>query len=312
MNTDALRILNLIKDKGKELELLMLISRLPFFSPESLLSIWEAEEKATFICGKNAYKRMGIDIKEGESPILVKASIFMAGPEGNVEIVSKNIPLYDISQTYGVIPEISFDIEKALSEREQIVIMPSFAAESYFEKEDLGTIFYINKDLLDKKEILYMELLSLYAKQYLSGNPDMNESLIPFLQYALQMHFLKNSCVSEDILAAKLGRNSAEELYSVCRVILMDVRTLIERLSFRRLSFDQTFLVNGLLMPDKEESLLLLQKAREKTEDESLIYEIEGLIRTLEEKSNDFFSLMYKEKILNNGIYTYPYKNMEA
>ena len=92
----------------------------------------------------------------------------------------------------------------------------------------------------------------------------------------------------------------------------MDVRTLIERLSFRRLSFDQTFLVNGLLMPDKEESLLLLQKAREKTEDESLIYEIEGLITILEEKNNDFFSLMYKEKILNNGIYTYPYKNMEV
>ncbi len=70
-------------------------------------------------------------------------------------------------------------------------------------------------------------------------------------------------------------------------------------------------MVNGVLQPEKEQTLIYLEGIKESIQDPFLKWEADDLKAKLMTRSDDFIRALYREKITGNGIYTYPYKNME-
>ena len=92
-----------------------------------------------------------------------------------------------------------------------------------------------------------------------------------------------------------------------------NVLLLKERLTYKRISFIQTALVNSLLVSPEKDGLMesLKEAAKSSLADTEIRRQAELLIRKLSNKNEGFFRDMYIKKLLGGGIYTCPSLNLE-
>ena len=289
----------------------MMASRLLFFDIESLLHIYERDERASFLAGRKLYERMVISLKEDEEPFVIPLFIYGFGQEKEVVSKSVAIQLYDISQTTGNISEEKIDIEDALKKREKALIIGDGIGKGNCEKTDIGLIFHVPKDAQSEQQKLWDSLLMLYIENCFIEKGCPSDTLVPFVKCILRMHFFKTEGRELGILNVKLANTDINGAYAILTDAFKVSRVLAERITYKRLSFNQTLMINGILQPEKENTLIYLEGLKESIQDSFLKWEVDDLRTKLINKSDDFIKNLYRQKITGNGIYTYPYINLE-
>ena len=289
---------------------LMMVSRLLFFDLRSILHIYCADKNATFVGGKKLYERLSMRINEGQEPLTIPATIYGFEDE-SVIARSVSMQLFDIAQTDGALPDERVDIEKALKQREKALIMESGSGGCSYRITDIGLEMYVPGGVLEEKELLWGKLLLLYTDKCFEERGCQGDILIPFVKCFLCKHFNVGTDKDVQILTSKLSNTGASGAYAILSDAIKVARVLTEKLTSKRLSFNQILMVNGILLPQKDRTIENITGIEEKVKDPFLRWEAEDLRLKLADKSDEFIRNLYREKITGNGIYTYPYRNME-
>lgn len=289
---------------------LMIVSRLLFFDLRSILHIYDLDKDSSFIGGRKLFERLSMKISEGQKPLIIPATIYGFEDE-SVSSRAVLMQLFDISQTDGVIPNESMDIEKALKQREKALIMGSGSGDGFYRMTDIGLEVHVPDSAFKEKEMLWEKLLFLYTDKCFEEKGCQDDILIPFVKCIMCKHFNVGTDKDVQILTIKLSNSGADAAYAILADALKVARVLTEKLTFKRLSFNQTLMVNGVLVPQKDRTIENIRGIEGKIKDPFLKWEAEDLRLKLTDKSGEFIRNLYREKITGNGIYTYPYWNME-
>lgn len=290
---------------------LMMVSRLLFFDLRSILHIYDLNKDASFVGGRKLFERLSMKITEGQKPFVIPATIY--GFEDELVFArAVSVKLFDIAQTDGVIPDKSVDIEKALKQREKALIIGSGSGSSFYRMTDIGLEMYVPDGVLMEKELLWEKLLLLYTDKCFEERGCQGDILIPFVKCILCKHFRVGTDKDVQILTIKLSNAGADSAFAILEDALKVARVLAEKLTYKRLSFNQILIVNGILLLQKDRTIENIRDIEGKVKDPFLKWEAEDLRLKLIDKSDEFIRNLYREKITGNGIYTYPYRNMEA
>ena len=339
-NTILLQIANEVVCKEKIISYLDLLKNNINMSAINCSMIYLQNPNAKMVCGRKAWTEMGRNVNEGAKPIvLLFPSVTIKEPPEEfcidgvpMAVGDTDVPIYLKEAVYesNYIPVNGFDYDSTTGEDvSSIVNKPNFidniievsggTTQSIFSKalegykgkyEPNENIFYLSDDIDISTEYGRNEydktLISLFIDYKMSSYNIPNKEVKKALEYVLYERYGFTNHNIEKPLFAKLNKYTGEQKVDFLLTIHYLVSDIIQDFEGYYLNFDETALINDLLISSEYDDMwIAFNKAMTCIDDEILVDNMKTLQSKLMLTANGYLDDILAQKMAK-CLYSYP------